>query len=99
MKHDYEDLAKTLKELTDAREIKDEAAVKVVTNEWNDMAPDFLMELFDEKMKQNPTFLDRLIQTAPLPLIESSTSMRWGEEYLSTQRSMTVANFQGQMGA
>ena len=60
VKHDNKDLANTLKELTDAPEIKDEAAVIVVSDEWNDKAPDFLMELFDEEMKQNPRFLERL---------------------------------------
>ena len=76
--HDNEELAKTLKEMSSAFEIKDEAGCIVVTDEWNDNAPELIWELFDEKMKQNPHLLERLIQTAPLQLIEASTSRRWG---------------------
>ena len=65
-------------QLTETYDIKEEAGDIEVSDEWNESAPDFLMELFDVKMKQNPHLLERLIQTAPLQLIEASKSMKWG---------------------
>ena len=76
--HDQLELAATLKEMTNSFCIKDEASNIVTTDEWDEMAPDFLWSLFDQKMKDNPELLERLIQTAPLLLIEASTSRNWG---------------------
>ena len=50
----------------------------ITTEEWKAAAPEFLWRLFDLKMKQHPELLERLIDTAPLRLIEASTSERWG---------------------
>ena len=77
-RHECEDLAEMLKSMTRALEIKIEAADIVTTEEWNQQAPGLLWNLFDQKMKDNPDLLERLILTAPLPLIEASTSFRWG---------------------
>ena len=63
----------------------------MVTDEWNNSSPELLWELFDEKMKQNPQLLQRLIQTAPLQLIEASTSRRWGGGAPSIPNYMTMA--------
>ena len=76
--HDKPDLASFLKELSDACDIKVEASNITTSKEWNDEAPDLLWDMFDQKMKQHPELLERLIQTAPLMLIEASTSLRWG---------------------
>ena len=76
--HDRDDLATTIMQMSEALEMKEEASNIVVTDEWNDQAPDFLLKLFDEKMKQNPHLLERLLETAPLPLMEASKSKKWG---------------------
>ena len=77
-KHDMNELASVMKEMTESYDIKEEASNIEVSDAWNDQAPEFLWELFDLKMKQNPQLLERLIQTAPLQLIEGSKSQRWG---------------------
>ena len=76
--HDQPDLAVALKALTNSHEIKSDANDIVVTDEWNRKAPGILWDLLDEKMKENPELLERLIETGPLRLIEASSSMRWG---------------------
>ena len=95
--HDELELAKFLKELTDAREIKIEASHIVTTDEWKQKSPEILWDMFDLKMKQNPDLLERLIQTAPLTLIEASTSMRWGGGPHSIPHSTTQGNTRGEM--
>ena len=65
VKHNELELAQTLKELYNSLSIKSEASDIVTTPEWDDSAPDFIMELFDRKMCENPDLLERLIDTAP----------------------------------
>ena len=77
-RHNRDDLAATLKAMTNSYEIKIEGGKISTTDKWNDQAPDLLWEMLDEKMKKNPELLARLIKTAPLPVIEASTSTRWG---------------------
>ena len=49
-------------------------------------------------MKRNPELLARLIKTAPLPLIEASTSTNWGGGAPpSTRDFMTVENSREEM--
>ena len=77
-RHDNPEMAATLKEMTNSQDIKVEASNITTSEEWNQISPDLLWDMFDRKMTDNPQLLERLIQTAPLPLIEASTSMRWG---------------------
>ena len=77
-KHYRDDLAAAMMEMSESCEIKDEAGNIELSDEGNDLAPDFLMELFYQKMKQNLHLLERLILTAPLQLIEASKSTKWG---------------------
>ena len=74
--HDELDLAATMKEMSNAYDIKDIAADIVTTEEWNRSAPALLWEPFEKKMKAHPELLERLIETAPLLLIEASKSSR-----------------------
>ena len=76
--HNEPDLAAALKEMSNAYKIKIDTSEIATTEEWNLSAPAFLWELFDKKMKAHPELLERLIETAPLLLIEASTSFRWG---------------------
>ena len=66
-RHDYEELAKTLKGMKRAFEIKIEAADIVTTEEWTEQVPVLLWNLFDQIMMDNPELLERLLQT-PVPL-------------------------------
>ena len=75
-RHDRKELAEALKEIPTAYEVKIEGG-KIVTSEaWNDQAPDLLWDMFDQKMKNNPDLLARLLKTSPLPLIEASNSSK-----------------------
>ena len=76
--HKHFDLAKSLKETSNVYAIKADSSEIVTTAEWKAAAPEFLWRLFDLKMKQHPELLERLIETAPLKLIEASTSDQWG---------------------
>ena len=91
--HDELDLAATLKEMSNAYDIKENAADIVTTEEWNRSAPALLWELFDKKMKAHPELLERLIETAPLLLIEASKSSRWGGGPPLSQNYMTMEHF------
>ena len=77
-RHGKPDLALALKDMSNSYEIKIEASNIIVTDEWNKIAPDILWDLLDEKMKERPELLERLIKTAPLRLIEASKSTEWG---------------------
>ena len=76
--HKHPELAASLKANPNAYAIKVDASQIVTTKEWKAAAPELLWKLFDLKMKQHPELLERLIDTAPLKLIEASTSERWG---------------------
>ena len=76
--HGCDELAEAVRSMEDAHQIKRETRDIVTTEEWNEDAPNKLWELFDIKMRQHPELLERLIATAPLPLIEASTDSRWG---------------------
>ena len=76
--HELDELATYIKGLTDTWEIKNEGGNITTSSEWNKLSPDLLWSLFDHKMSQNPDLLERLIETAPMKLIEASSSMKWG---------------------
>ena len=71
-KHDYQDLAKILKDVSNSYDIKVEASDIVTTTEWESKAPVILWDLFYHKMSDNLELLECLIQTAPLLLIKVS---------------------------
>ena len=77
-RHDKKDLAEALKDIPTAYEVKIEGGKIVASEAWNDQAPDLLWDMFNQKMKNNPLLLACLIKTAPLPLIEASSSSKWG---------------------
>ena len=93
--HDQLELAATLKEMTNSFCIKDEASNIATTDEWDEMAPDFLWSLFDQKMKDNPELWERLIQTTPLLLIEASTSRKWGGGAPFNSKKYDTGEYQG----
>ena len=57
--HERDDLDTALMQMTETHDIKDEASNIEVSDEWNESAPDLLMELFDVKKKQHPQLLER----------------------------------------
>ena len=76
--HNEIDLAKKLKGMTSAREIKTKAGSIVTTAGWKQQAPGKLEKLFEKKMEDNPELLERLLDTYPLPLVEGCMDGRWG---------------------
>ena len=77
--HKDEELAKEIIETKgNSYEVKSAGGLITASQEWNDMAPDVLEELFEEKLDQNPDTLKRLIDTFPLDLIEASVDKTWG---------------------
>ena len=67
-----------VRKLEDPYDIKRETRNIVTTIEWDNASPDKLWDLLDKKYREHPELLERLIETAPLPLIEASTDTRWG---------------------
>ena len=96
-RHDKNEIAETLKQMTSSYEIKIEGGKIVTSEEWNEQAPNLLWGMLDLKMKRNPELLARLIKTAPLPLIEAGTSTNWGGAPLSTRDFMTMENSREEM--
>ena len=76
--HGCDELAETIKGLDDPYEIKRESNKITTTTEWDQASPDKLWDLMEKKYHEHPELLERLIETAPLPLIEASKDMRWG---------------------
>ena len=76
--HDEMKLAKKLKSMTCAREIKSKAGSIVTTAQGKQQAPGKLEQLFIRKMEENPELLERLLDTYPLPLVEGSMDDTWG---------------------
>ena len=52
--HDNKELALTLKEMQNSFKIKSEASDIITTSEWDEHAPDLLLDLFNRKMTENP---------------------------------------------
>ena len=77
--HDQPALAEKLKKISGSFQVKKQADENIkATDEWNAAAPNLIEEIFENKMEQNPELKLRLISTYPLPLVEGSTSMKWG---------------------
>ena len=95
--HGCDGLAEAILHMEDTHEIKRETKSIVTTEEWNKDAPNKLWDLFDLKMKEHPDLLERLIETAPLPLIEASNDDRWGGGPLSTLKYTTMEKSQAKM--
>ena len=77
--HNKPELAEKLKEVICSYEVKRQADENITsTEEWNAKAPNVIEELFMQKMEQHPELKSRLISTYPLPLVEGSSSMKWG---------------------
>ena len=77
--HEFTELAKALKEIDNSYKIKSDAGVIKTTEEWKKSMPSRLLTLFDNKMKENPALLERLMATYPLPLVEASKDSTYGE--------------------
>ena len=76
--HGCADLAEDIRKMDDPYEIKKESKRITTTTEWEEGAPDKLWGLLEKKYAKYPMLLERLIETAPLPLIEASKDTRWG---------------------
>ena len=76
--HGCDDLADRIRKMDDPYDIKNESNNIITTAEWDQASPDKLWELMEKKYREHPELLERLIDTAPLPLIEASKDSRWG---------------------
>ena len=76
--HGLDELAEAIHNMENSYEIKKDGGEIVTTEEWNENAPNDLWKLFDIKMRSHPDLLERLMETAPLKLIEASKDTRWG---------------------
>ena len=74
---DFE-VAETIMDLTNAHEIKIAAKNLPDSVEWGEMGPGVLWELNLAKFSQNPDLKQRLLETAPHPLVEASVDSKWG---------------------
>ena len=66
-------LLKKKREMENSSEIKIERGKSTRSEAWNEAAPQLLWDLFDKKMSENLELLDRLLETAPIPLVEAYT--------------------------
>ena len=73
VRHEEKELAEKPKEMENSSEIKIERGEITCSEAWNEAAPQLLWDLFDQKMSENPELLDRLLETAHLPLVEAYT--------------------------
>ena len=76
--HDCIELANALKNLSNSYKIKSEAGSIVTTEQWKSSMPDRLWTLLDNKMKEHPDLLERLMVTYPAPLVEASPDKTYG---------------------
>ena len=76
--HDLEQIAAEIMRCTESFEVLYAGNGITTTPEWKAYAPRLLAILVILKYDQHPELLERLISTYPLPLIEASTSQRWG---------------------
>ena len=76
--HGCKNVAEDIKKMKNSFEIKKEGGRITTTVEWEEGAPEKLWDLMEIKYRQHPELLDRLIETAPLQLMEASTDTRWG---------------------
>ena len=77
--HELEfEIAEAIMELYNAIDIKDAAKSLPDTEEWNEMAPGVIFKLNQAKYDQNPDLKQRLIETAPHPIVEASVTAKWG---------------------
>ena len=76
--HGCDDLAECIRKIEGPYVIKKESNKITTTLEWDNASPDKLWELLEKKYREHPELLERLIDTAPLQLIEASSDMRWG---------------------
>ena len=74
---DFE-LAKTIMALTNTQDIKYVAKDLPDSVEWQAMGPGVLWDLNFAKFTQNPDLKERLLQTAPHPIVEASVDTKWG---------------------
>ena len=77
--HDLEfEMAETIMDLYNAVDIKDVAKSLSDSEEWNKMAPKVLQQLNQAKYDQNPDLKQKLIETAPHPIVEATVDTKWG---------------------
>ena len=76
--HGFDDLAEEIRGMDDPMEMKKATRNIKTTEEWKAEAPDKLWDLISKKYNEHPELLERLISTAPYPLIEASVDSRWG---------------------
>ena len=77
--HDLEfEIAEAIMDLYKAVDIKDVAKNLSDSDEWNEMSPKVLLQLNQAKYDQNPDLKQRLIETAPHPIVEASIDAKWG---------------------
>ena len=76
--HSADELARKILGTDDAKYIKTLSHDIPKTETWKGLAPSKLWDLMDAKYSQNPTLLDKLIDTAPYKLVEASVDSHWG---------------------
>ena len=76
--HGFDELAEVIRGMDDPMEMKKSTKKIKTTEEWKTGSPDKLWDLISKKYNDHPELLERLISTAPYPLIEASMDSRWG---------------------
>ena len=75
--HGFDDLAEEIRGMDEPMEMKKATKKIKTTEEWKSEAPDKLWDLISRKYNEHPVLLERLISTAPYPLVEASVDSRW----------------------